>query len=312
MIVIDGKAHRNMPEQVAKNQKDIEDIFNTLDGLNIQDNVVAIADLSHILTQDELEIVNRAVAFIVYNDHLFIKRDQDATNAYFDIVFSISGSTVISFNSDEMQVNLTTGALTLVSNTFATYSKTQLDTLLATKSDVTYVNAQLALKANLTGANFTGNISAPKFIGVTQMENIEDSAGHKRFIAVAPTYVVDFLAALNPYIKCTLCGTHLMIVCAFNINNGDTFGGAYTPLVDFTLPEWIYNKLIGMAGGAFLDSKEISGYSSSFAELTRKIKYSIYKTTNNRVRIQWEAGAAYTWTETGTYRIVLDLLVDND
>ena len=164
MIVIDGKAHRNMPEQVAKNQKDIEDIFKTLDGLNIQDNVVAIVDLSHLLTQDELEIVERAVAFIVYNDHLFIKRDQDGTNAYFDIVFSISGTTVISFNSDEMQVNLTTGALTLVSNTFATYSKTELDTLLGAKASITYVDTQLALKANLSGANFTGAITAPSII----------------------------------------------------------------------------------------------------------------------------------------------------
>lgn len=164
MIVIDGKAHRNMPEQVAKNQKDIEDIFKTLDGLNIQDNVVAIADLSHLLTQDELKIVERAVAFIVYNDHLFIKRDQDATNAYFDIVFSISGSTIVSFNSDEMQVNLTTGALTLVSNTFATYSKTELDTLLGAKASVSYVDTQLALKANLNGANFTGAITSPSII----------------------------------------------------------------------------------------------------------------------------------------------------
>lgn len=265
MIVIDGKAHRNMPEQVAKNQKDIEDIFNTLDGLNIQDNVVAIADLSHIMTQDELEIVERAVAFIVYNNHLFIKRDQDATNAYFDIVFSISGTTVISFNSDEMQVNLTTGALNLVSNTYQTYSKTELDTQLNAKASTTYVDTQLALKANLNGANFTGAITAPSII--------EDMSGYS-FTKASST--ADYNISYS-YVGIVKNGNKITFVMAGTITKLATYTGQLT-LGKFIFPNTIGNALQPYSLSPFndiLENKKIafwSNYNTAIEEpcLSRK------------------------------------------
>lgn len=291
MIVIDGKAHRNMPEQVAKNQKDIEDIFNTLDGLNIQDNVVAIADLSHMLTQDELVIVERAVAFIVYNDHLFIKRDQDATNAYFDIVFSISGSTVISFNSDEMQVNLTTGALNLVSNTFTTYSKTELDTQLGAKASVSYVDTQLALKADKNNIPF---------------ENIKDAQGHNRF--VDGNGITATLTGLTiTYCKWSLSGTHLMFVCAGNVLDTTTIPGSLE-LCRFNLPEWVYNKIYAVWGGQYLESKNVRLTADNWTY--QQLEVALRKITSPA--IQFLVPSALTLSSDRSFRIQFDLLIDNE
>lgn len=239
MLEIGSKKYRNLQEQVGYNTDQIEKILEVLDGLNIQDNVIAIADLSHILTQDELEIVNRAVAFIVYNDQLFIKRDQDATNAYFDVIFSISGTSVISFNSDEIQVNLTTGALTLVSNTTQTYSKTELDTLLGAKASVSYVDTQLALKANLSGADFTGAITAPSII--------ENMSGY----TFAPDEVTG-LTYEQIYAGIVKNGNKLTFVQAVNITRTASQSGVSKLISHFIVPNSVANKLY---------STTIAGYS---------------------------------------------------
>ena len=160
----DGKIFCNLPEQVAKNASDIKKIAAVLDGLNIQDNVVAIADISQILTRAELDIVEKPVAFLYYSDQLYIKRNEVSGSAFFDVIFSISGSTVISFTSKVIEVVLTTGALILTTSTYSTYSKTELDTQLVLKADITYVGTQLATKADLSGADFTGGITAPSII----------------------------------------------------------------------------------------------------------------------------------------------------
>lgn len=158
----DGRIVYNLPEQVAKNAADIKKIAAILDGLNIQDNLVAIADISQNLTSAELDIVEKPVAFLYYSDQLYIKRNEVGGSAYFDVIFSITGSTVISFTSKQIEVVLSTGGLVLTTSTYSTYSKTELDTQLGLKAATTYVDAQLALKANLSGADFTGNITAPK------------------------------------------------------------------------------------------------------------------------------------------------------
>lgn len=149
MIVLpDGKICRNLPEQVAENLKKIQEIIHFLDGVNIQDNLVVIADLSQILTEAELEVVERPVAFIYYNAELYIKKNEAAGVAYFVNVFSIEDTgTQLNFNSHEMQVNLGTGALTYTTATATSYTKSQIDSL-------------LALKADLSGAEFTGAVKA--------------------------------------------------------------------------------------------------------------------------------------------------------
>ena len=160
---IGDKTYRNMQEQVAYNSEQIKKIFETLDGLNVQDNVIVVPDMSYILSQEELEIVNKEVAFIVYNNQLYIKKTQSASSAYFDIVFTITSGAAITFNSKEIEVTLSNGALGLTTLTESTYSTTQIDNKVSPKADKTYVDAQLALKADLAGADFTGAVTAPTF-----------------------------------------------------------------------------------------------------------------------------------------------------
>lgn len=165
MLSIGNKKYRNLQEQVGFNTEQIEKIFDVLDGLAVTDNVVAIADLSDNLNENQLEIVQKSVAFLIYDGQLYIKKSEDASNAYFDIVFTISVSGgVISFNSKEIEVDLATGALSQTTSTNSTYSSTQIDSLLSAKASITYVDTQLALKASLAGANFTGAITAPSII----------------------------------------------------------------------------------------------------------------------------------------------------
>ena len=168
MLSIGNKKYRNLQEQVGFNTEQIEKIFDVLDGLAVTDNVVAIADLSDNLNADQLEIVQKSVAFLVYAGQLYIKKSEDASNAYFDIVFTISSSGgVISFNSKEIEVDLSTGALSQTTSTNSTYSSSQIDTLVGAKADTTYVDTQLALKADLSGATFTGNVVLPSINGET-------------------------------------------------------------------------------------------------------------------------------------------------
>ena len=88
MIITDPKK-LSMPQQVQKNKEDIEDIRKIIDGLDAEDNVVIVNDISQILTAEELEAIKQPVAFIVYNNHLYFKRSETSTTAYFDVVFSI-------------------------------------------------------------------------------------------------------------------------------------------------------------------------------------------------------------------------------
>lgn len=152
MLKIGKNVFRNLPEQVGYNTSQIEKIFETLDGLSVQDNVVSVPDMSYVLTDDELKIVRQAVAFIVYNGEVYIKKSEDSASAYFELVFTVSESAgVITVSAKEIQVTLANGGLALVTSSAATYSRIKLDTLLAAKSD-------------LSGANFTGPITAPSII----------------------------------------------------------------------------------------------------------------------------------------------------
>ena len=160
MIITDPKK-LSLPQQVQKNKEDIEDIRNIIDGLDVEDNVVVVNNISQILTAEELEAIKQPVAFIVYNNHLYLKGKATSTTAYFDIVFSITFSTAITFESSEIQVQLSNGALSIVNNTVSTYSATQIDIQLGLKADKTYVDSNFA---KLSGANFTGEITSPSIV----------------------------------------------------------------------------------------------------------------------------------------------------
>ena len=264
----DGKICRSLPEQVAENAKNIKTILEILDGLNIQDNLVVIADISQILTRSELDIVERPVAFLYYGDQLYIKKNEVGGSAFFDVIFSISGSTVISFASKEIEVNLSTGALSLTTSTVSTYSKSELDTLLSAKSDITYVDAQLAGKADLSGANFTGAITAPSII--------ENMSGYS---VVFPKISVFQTSTQEAY--CGICknGNKITFAVSGQITPSENISsGSDMTLCSFTIPSAVGEKLIPFAGGQRLSYKSVKCFYSSTNSV--EITFIMTKTSN--------------------------------
>ena len=225
----DGKICRSLPEQVAENAKNIKIISEILDGLNIQDNLVVIADISQILTRSELDVVEKPIAFLYYGDQLYIKKNEVGGSAFFDVIFSISGSTVISFASKEIEVNLSTGALSLTTSTVSTYSKSEIDTLLSSKADTTYVDTQLAGKADLSGANFTGAITAPSII-----ENMSGYTASKYNVSSYAIHTLKYAGIVKNGNKITFVGVG-------EITRTATAGNI--PLVAFGIPASIGTKL---------------------------------------------------------------------
>lgn len=137
MLIIGNRKFRNLPEQVGYNTAEIEKIWQKLDGLDVYDNVIVIDSLDP-LTPDDLDIVSKPVAFIVYNNTLYMKRGVSGSNAYFDAVFQVSESLgVITFASAEITVSYPLGTLTLTTQNNSAYSKDETDTLLLAKLDET-------------------------------------------------------------------------------------------------------------------------------------------------------------------------------
>lgn len=247
MLVIGNKKYRNLQEQVGWNTEQIDKIFEFLDGINVSDNVVVVLDITTPLTTEELEIVNREVAFIVYNGELYFKRNQDASYIYFDIIFQVISGTIITLTSSEITVTKSNGALGITNSTDYIYSKTQIDSLLSAKADSSYVSAQLALKANLAGADFTGSITAPSII--------ENMTGYS-FSLMSPADLTENIT----YAGVVKNGNKITFAISGTINITNV-ANVSENLAYFTIPTSIANKLypVSITGlGAVLDEKRVS------------------------------------------------------
>lgn len=246
-IITDPKK-LSMPQQVQKNKDDIAEIKKVIDGLDSLDNVVIVPDISHIMTAEELKSVKQPVCFIIYNDHLYIKKKEESGNAYFDIVFSIVATTVISFQSSEIEINLSNGAIGITNSTVSTYSNSKIDELLSLKASITYVDVNFA---SLAGANFTGNITAPSII--------ENMIGY----SFTPNSATDITITIN-YAGVVKNGNKVTFALAFDI----TKTGAGAPnsfnFGTFKMPNDVFNKLIPNRLN-YLDNQIAAFFSSATA-----------------------------------------------
>ena len=233
-----GKICRNLPEQVGENAKNIKEIQDLLDGLNIQDNLVVIADLSQILNAEELEVVERPVAFLYYNNQLYIKKNESAGVAYFDVIFTIAeDSGEIEFSSQEIEVNLTTGALSYASSSSYTYTKSHIDTELALKANDAEV-------AKLTGAAFTGGITSPSII--------EDMSGYSFTPNTAQTNhtkVFKYVSAVKNGNKVTL-----VVFVEIQVGGSQINAGSGLNIGTFALPAAVMNSLYPVTQGVYTNS----------------------------------------------------------
>ena len=152
---------------------------------------------------------------------------------------------------------------------------------------------------------FKENHPDPTAGGGSNLEDIVDSQGNKRFIEGDGTPVS--LTGITPtYYKWSLSGTHLMVVYAGKITSGTTIG-AGQKMIDFTLPEWILNKIFPLTPGGTLDYKSMDMFTDDESRLNKVEK--LIKTETGLKIVNQSSGtinAAYN------FRFQFDLLIDAD
>lgn len=127
MLDIGNKVYRNLQEQVGYNSEQIKKIFSILDGIDYEDHVVVIEDISTPLTEDEMQIVNEPVSFLVYNNKLYFKDSSDEDKLYFSAVIEIQGTDIITLKYDRISVDISNGEMELVNSISDIYSKDKID-----------------------------------------------------------------------------------------------------------------------------------------------------------------------------------------
>lgn len=176
MLSIGTKKYRNLQEQVAYNTECIKKLDEYLDGITIEDKLVIIDSDSGTFTDEELVILSAPLAFISDGSKVWMKQSETLVQLVFkaiDVVTTEVGSAYFNLGLSQIVINRETGAYNSSADTFfTTYSKDQIDSIVnnimtvkANASDVynkTTTDNLLALKANLAGADFTGNVTAPK------------------------------------------------------------------------------------------------------------------------------------------------------
>ena len=139
--------------------------------------------------------------------------------------------------------------------------------------------------------------------GLKAFENIVDKDGHKRFIEEDITPETISGITWN-YAKWSLSGTHLMIVVAGNIANATSLSSG-AKLFDINIPSWIFDKIYPILSTHVSFITQIF-YGESATTQNATIRLSKQTTLNVNM------GQSFTLTADRTFRIAIDLLIDNE
>lgn len=214
MIITEPKK-LSLPQQVEKNRLDIKALMAAAILLG---SIIEIDDLSHILTTEELALANKPVSFITYNNEVYAKSWTDDSDIYFltEVKFNLGATT--SFLYKQIKVSINSGQLTQEIKSFSTYSAAVLD-------------LGLAQKANLSGASFTGGITAPSII--------EDMTGYGFTPNVKANITNTYV-----YTGAVKTGNKLTLVIFGKATRSGDVQYDFIRLGDFILPTAVLEKLI--------------------------------------------------------------------
>ena len=140
--------------------------------------------------------------------------------------------------------------------------------------------------------------------GTPLLEDIEDSAGNKRFIEGELT--AGATGATLSYKKWSLSGTHLMIVLVGTISSDLT---DYTSLANVTLPSYIKSKIYALGTNAQLVSVAKGFFIKDTQYTATEYTFNLRKQSNDFYIIPAQA---ITISGTYNFRIQFDLLIDTD
>ena len=139
-------------------------------------------------------------------------------------------------------------------------------------------------------------------VNITQLV---DANGNPRFIegVGVPAEITGFTPT---YYKWSLSGTHLMFVLAGNFVNGARVENR-TNIVNFTLPEFILNKITPTASNV-IEIKSIDVYADDMTY--QSFRFKLIKSSETQ-SMYFETGSFSANNNRG-FRIQFDLLIDSD
>lgn len=289
-----NKTARNLQEQVGYLSKVVEQLKDAFEDSDLYDKIFTLDSSSGTLTEDELAIAKLKVAFIVYNDKVYMKAQSASPDILFlAISIEAADDSYIVLSRDAIEVNESTGYYTAsTSSLIETYTKDEIDILLSS------VNSQLSTKANLSGANFTGAITAPSIT-----ENMSGYSFIKQTDTTSNTYNYIYAGASKT-------GNKLTVVLAVEVTKlaNTTSGG----LGHFELPSSIYTKLypISLGGNNYLVYSKVVGVSKTDRSLI-ECQYSCYKDGSNRIKFTFN-NANITANDTAYIRIEQTFLLSDN
>ena len=129
-----------------------------------------------------------------------------------------------------------------------------------------------------------------------------DANGNDRF--VGGDIVLDEKTGITQtYGKWSLSGSHLLIVIAFNV--ADTTVLTFSKACDFTIPEWIHNKIAVISQTDYVERNNV--YLFADDQTSQSSNMWLRKGSSNKLSIYY---ASLTLTKDRTCRCSFDLLID--
>lgn len=239
MLNIGNKKYRNLQEQVAYNTECIQELAEAIDGITLEDKLVIIANDSGTFTDEEMTVLNGPLAFISDGSKVWLKQSETASEFVFkaiDIVATEQGGTHFSVGGSKIVVTRATRAYVTSDDVIiTTYNKTQIDSL-------------LALKADLSGANFTGAVTAPTFkqsqYNYTKSFNLVSTA------SITVNNIYNRFVEINNVL-------HIIVNITLTNNSGSPVtigsGYAYCGFTSLTLDASIASKIVDIEGKTVAD-----------------------------------------------------------
>lgn len=160
-------------------------------------------------------------------------------------------------------------------------------------------------ESNLTSIKIGNTIYLIPSGGTPLLEDIEDSAGNKRFIEGDGTPAT-ITGITSSYCKWSLSGTHLMLVYAGTMT-GDI---SAQKLVSFSIPEWCYDKIFPIGLNGKIEKRTMNIFSTSIDSGT-SLDIAMYKNTNDKT-IDINLESVFNRSQVYGFRYQFDLLIDAD
>lgn len=263
MLSIGNKKYRNLQEQVGYNTECIQKLAEAIDGITLEDKLVIIANDSGTFSENEMTVLSGPLAFISDGSKVWLKQSETPTEFVFkaiDIIATEQGGTHYNVGGSKIVVTRATRAYVTSDDVIiVTYNKSQMDSL-------------LALKANLSGADFSGPITATSIT--------EIMAGYG-FIPETPSnWTLEYV-----YASAVKTGNKITFVLSLNLTK--SAGASNFPAIaNFSMPVEVYNKLYPTRIGdySWLDVRVLNAFYTENANVA--VPARISKGATGRIGIQ--------------------------